>query len=414
VILAPLLFALIMLALALIFGRFFCGWVCPMGTVIDWTGSLRGRRTVVSGRARNIKYYILGIVFILAILGIQTAWTVDPLVIMTRAVSLYAQGGISFLFGERTQNFDHAVWFPVILAFILAAALVIPRLWCRMLCPLGALYALAGRFSLLKRIAPNCAECEGSCDMCRMGAITSPKEYIREECILCMDCVYDCVSGDVRFVWPSFYPERSAEKPGISRKGFLFLLSAAFFGAGFKKISGSIRGDHNGAIRPPGAEPEQKFLAQCIRCGDCMRVCPTNGLQPSFMETGPGGIWTPRLVPEIGYCQYDCALCGSVCPTGAIRKLSIEEKKNTRIGTAEIDRSKCFAWAHETECGICEKYCPVIKNAIELEKTAVNGRIIPRPHVNISRCIGCGICQSKCPARPVRAIKVTPSKTGAV
>jgi len=129
----------------------------------------------------------------------------------------------------------------------------------------------------------------------------------------------------------------------------------------------------------------------------------TNGLQPAIFESGLQGMWTPHLVPEIGYCEYTCTLCGEVCPTGAIPKLSVEEKKRTKLGIAKVDRSKCLAWSQNTQCIVCEEHCPVANKAIKI----VEGGVL-KPFVDPELCIGCGICQNKCPARPERAIKVLP------
>ena len=144
---------------------------------------------------------------------------------------------------------------------------------------------------------------------------------------------------------------------------------------------------------------------RCIRCGNCMKVCITNGLQPVMFEAGLEGVWTPRLVPEIGYCEYQCNLCGNVCPTQAIPRLPIEEKKKIKIGTAEIDKSLCIAWSENRDCIVCEEHCPIQEKAIKVGRFD-GGSSVLKPAVEKSLCIGCGICQNVCPARPRRAIEV--------
>ena len=139
-----------------------------------------------------------------------------------------------------------------------------------------------------------------------------------------------------------------------------------------------------------------------------MKVCPTNGLQPAMLETGLTGIWTPHLVPEIGYCEYKCVLCGNVCPTGAITKVSPEKKLDVKLGTAKVDRTKCIAWAYGQECVVCEEHCPVSEKAIKIVEEVMHGRLVKKPVVDPELCVGCGICQNKCPVRPVRAIRVLP------
>jgi MauM/NapG family ferredoxin protein len=160
-------------------------------------------------------------------------------------------------------------------------------------------------------------------------------------------------------------------------------------------------------IRPPGALPEEEFIDRCIRCGNCMKVCITNGLQPVMFESGIEGVWTPQLVPEIGYCEYNCTLCGHSCPTGAIERLPLEKKRLARLGTAIVDKSICIAWAQHKDCLVCEEHCPVAEKAIKTT-TGDTGDGVLKPVVDPALCIGCGTCQSRCPVRPVRAIRVIP------
>jgi ferredoxin len=139
-----------------------------------------------------------------------------------------------------------------------------------------------------------------------------------------------------------------------------------------------------------------------------MKVCITNGLQPVLLESGLSGIWTPQIVPETGYCEHACVLCGNTCPTGAIPRLSAEEKKRIRLGLAVIDRSLCIPWAVGEDCIVCEEHCPVADKAIKPKEVMSGGRVLRKPVVDASLCVGCGICQNVCPVRPVRAIRVTP------
>jgi len=143
-----------------------------------------------------------------------------------------------------------------------------------------------------------------------------------------------------------------------------------------------------------------------------MKVCPTNALQPALSEAGPEGIWTPVLVPKIGYCEYYCSLCSQVCPTGAIQELTVEQKVQVRIGTAWINKSRCIPWVSGDSCIVCEEHCPVSPKAIKLVKTEVklpDGTIKTplAPFIDTSECIGCGICENKCPVVDEPAIYVT-------
>ncbi len=160
-----------------------------------------------------------------------------------------------------------------------------------------------------------------------------------------------------------------------------------------------------GLIRPPGAQDEQRFLSLCLRCSECVKACPTSGLQPTLMEAGLEGLWTPVLKSRLGYCDYSCHACGQVCPSGAIPPLDLAEKRNSVIGVAVIDKDRCLPWAADTPCIVCEEMCPVPDKAIVLGGERLITREdgsqsrLARPKVVASLCIGCGICEYKCPAR---------------
>lgn len=447
--------ALGMLAVSAVIGRFFCGWACPLGAAFDLAALFRRRHPRVSDAAnavgRKIKFCILAVVAAAAVFGIQVAWVLDPLVVAARFVSLNLIPGITLvlnrfciflirdlrappavldlyravkptLLGVKIAFFAHA---GAIFLFFLAAcalSLVIKRFWCRALCPLGAIYAIVSRRALLRRTFEGCTACGICKSECRMGAIRDDLGYAQGECILCMDCVYDCPQHVTRFRFgrgrtPAHcLCEKGAglggRSSGISRRQFLLFLSTVPFLAGFRLRGGGDR-PAAGVIRPPAALREEDFVDRCIRCGNCMKVCITNGLQPVLLQSGLRGIWAPQLVPEVGYCEYRCTLCGKTCPTRAIRPVSVEEKMRTSLGLAVIDRRICIPWAEGRECIVCQEHCPVPDKALKLDRSAVTGadgkvRNVARPYVDPELCIGCGICQNKCPVRPVRAIRVQP------
>lgn len=469
VIIPGFMVALAMLAVTLILGRFFCGWVCPLGTSIDMVGALRRRHRALNDTqnriVRRAKFWILGAVTVAALFGKQAAWLFDPIVLAARFVSLnliptvtiilnkffivlirdfHIEGAVRDLYrslkptilGVKTEYFSHAGIICVYFLVVVGVSLVIRRFWCRSLCPLGASYALLGRFAPLHRVVDKCIEC-GRCSIqCRTGAIKeNPLLYEQGECVLCMDCVYTCPVRGVAFRFGPPSPVHgkpegaSADKSAgnhnttagsepsrgvVSRKQFLALAAssiAAYALAGCKRSAGSMGGEGEGGssvavIRPPAALEERDFTGRCVRCGNCMKVCITNGLQPVMLESGYGGLWTPRLVPETGYCEYHCTLCGRTCPTGAIPPLSLDEKMRTRLGTAEIDRSKCIPYAQGRECIVCQEHCPIPEKAIKLRRDPKTG--VQLPKIDEYLCVGCGICQNKCPVRPIRAVRVSP------
>jgi len=422
--------SLMMLILTLIVGRFFCGWICPLGSIIDMCGIKAKNRDL---SFRQVKYYILGLIVVSAFLGMQIAWVFDPIVITARFISLnfipsftlaldklfifliksfnfyaplydFYRSLKSSILGVKIFYFPHS--FITLGFFVVICGLVFmtKRFWCRVICPLGAIYSLIAKFSLLERRVDKCIDCMKCKINCRMSAIKEDMSYRKGECILCMDCLYDCPVHGTKFAWSMKKAETSA-KDSISRKDFLFLLASSFLLLGFKGREG---GTKKKLIRPPGVTSEAEFLNKCIRCGNCMRVCPTNGLQPAIFESGFSGIWAPHLVPEIGYCEYNCNLCGQVCPTGAIPKLSLVQKQKQKLGMAFINKNICLPWSQNKECIVCEEHCPVPSKAIKTYSESSGGRKILKPYVDISLCVGCGICQNKCPTRSLRAIRVLP------
>ncbi len=426
------IFSLAMLLVTLVIGRFFCGWVCPLGAIIDLCGIKAKNRDLSFTR---VKYYILGTIAASAFLGIQIAWVFDPLVITTRFVSLNFIPAFTlsldkiFIFliksfnfytplydfyrllkssilGTKIFYFPHSFFTLSFFVIICLLVFITKRCWCRVLCPLGAIYSLAAKFSLLRRSVDKCLNCMKCKAACRMGAIKEDMSYAKGECILCMDCLYDCPAYATRFSWPVKKVEpKPVPKDAVSRKDFLFLIVSSFIFLGFKAKEGGIL---KKLIRPPGANSESEFLNKCIRCGNCMKACPTNGLQPAIFESGFSGVWAPHFIFEIGYCEYNCNLCGKVCPTGAIPKLSLAQKKEEKLGLAFIDKKTCLPWAQNKECIVCEEHCPVPTKAIKAYEEVVEGKKLLRPYVDSSLCIGCGICQNKCPTTPVRAIRVLP------
>ncbi len=444
VILGGMLVSFLMLIVTAVIGRFFCGWICPLGATMDLIRSSWKKRAmendIINNKRKSIKFFLLGMIIFASFFGVQTAWALDPMVLMARFVSLNlipaVTSALNLLFmllvrdlgmygpvqdvyralkgsilGINVYYFAHS-W--VILAFFLgvcALTLLSSRFWCRSICPLGAIYALAGRYSSLRRTVKDCNRCGRCRNSCRMGAIRGDNSYSQGECILCMDCVYDCHLHSTAFRWGGRsgckLPDgrQVSTNSGITRRQFIMLTASSAGLLGFK-FPWDKTAPRSAIIRPPAALKEGEFINRCIRCGNCMKVCVTNGLQPVMLEAGIDGIWTPQLVPEIGYCEYQCTLCGNTCPTGAIPPLSIERKKKVKLGLAVIDRETCLPYIKGTECIVCEEHCPVPNKAIKLVMEAgAGGAFVAKPVIDKELCVGCAICQTKCPVRP-RAVRV--------
>jgi len=442
--------ALLVAASAVLVGRFFCGWICPLGTTIDVSDRLlrrfRRKKPLLYDR-RRAKYYLLALFLILALLGVSWAGWFDPLCIATRSYGLvvhpWASQGIDEALGTITgvpilgkaaergraglanildahpaPTYRQHALFLLIFATIVLFGLLRTRYWCRNLCPLGAMLALLGTCNLLKRrVNDSCTACGRCPHECGMGAIpeNKPGHTLAGECILCMNCREGCPQDAVSFGLRQLEEQR--EEVDLSRRWLLGTTAGAILLApAVRVVAGNRKGSgHPVVIRPPGALAERDFVASCIRCSECMRICPTNGLQPVLLETGLDGLWTPRLVPRLGPCDYRCNRCTQVCPTEAIRPLALPEKQRRAIGLARINRSRCIPWVGseaytkgegappECNCGVCEEFCPVPTKAIRFNVVRLPGvGEIRRPYVVESLCIGCGSCENTCPV-PGRA-----------
>jgi MauM/NapG family ferredoxin protein len=228
----------------------------------------------------------------------------------------------------------------------------------------------------------------------------------------CMNCDDLCPQNAVGF---GFFKKTQTTSIDLGKRRVIGTILSGLAAVPLMRITG-INKQAGAAepklIRPPGSLDEKQFLAKCVKCGECMKVCITNGLQPVFLEAGIEGIWSPVLIPRIGYCEYRCTLCGQVCPTGAIKRLELPEKEKVKIGLAMIDKGRCLPYAHATPCIVCQEVCPTPKKAIWLEKAKVMDRNesvlnLNQPHVDLELCIGCGLCEAKCPVLGQPAIYVT-------
>jgi MauM/NapG family ferredoxin protein len=234
-----------------------------------------------------------------------------------------------------------------------------------------------------------------------MGAIgEDPLATAAPECIQCRRCADICPPKAITFS-AAFGQVGEYASPDLSRRGVVASLAGGA-ALGFVSLRSpfALLSGRTELIRPPGALPEADFLRTCIRCGECMKACVTNTLQPCLWESGLTGLWTPKLETRMAPCEPNCNVCGKVCPTQAIRSLSLEEKTHARIGTAVLKKESCLVWAQNKMCLICDEICPY--NAIVFRP--VDG--YRRPVVVASRCNGCGYCEQRCPVKGESAIVV--------
>jgi polyferredoxin len=452
---AGLLWGVVTIGLTLFLGRFFCGWVCPMGALQQFVGYLGQRRQRTARkiavnqphRAQRIKYWLLifllaaaaadllrflfagpwrqatlfwtlvlfaavwtglmvafrflrvkpgGIIAAVALLatgvGLQRYfdWTqelgaavqvglLDPLALIYRSVNLALLPVIDApwqVTGVLPRHYQGAGVIGLLFITILLLCLRAPRFYCRYICPLGALMGLLSQWSVW-RIGKSedrcreCHQCEAHCE----GACAPSGIIEISECVLCLNCMDHCRH---RLMGYQARPSTAGERlqPDLERRQVVSALLGGLALAPVLRVDGGLAGNWNPqVIRPPGALPEADFLSRCIKCGQCMRVCPTNVIHPARWQAGLEGLWTPTLNFRMGTsgCQHNCVACSHVCPTAALRPLSVEERMGrgrfaddgpVRTGMAFMDRGRCLPWAMDTPCIVCQENCPVSPKAI--------------------------------------------------
>ena len=463
-----LLWSLVILIPTIFIGRFFCGWICPLGSLNHWLSEFKSERLKRKGKGKidsnrykkyqRIKYYIFLIFIAAALAGSLQIGLLDPLPFLARSIGTVilptahtfligivewiksigwpplgnaAQAVFDVLAGAflpfRQMHFSSILSLGLFFVIVLGMNRVFTRFWCRGICPLGAMLGLFSRFAIfgLQKDASTCTKCNKCLEHCQ-GADNPDVEskWRQAECHLCLNCQASCPEGSLSF---RFFPNMgknemgpaSTQKVDVTRRKVLASLAGGIAlypllrsGAAFKAAP------NEKVIRPPGSVIEDEFLERCIRCGQCMRVCPNNALHPTLGEAGAEGIWTPILIARIGYCEPTCTLCGEVCPTGAILQLTSKQKVGdadhppVRIGTAFFDRGRCLPWAMGKTCLVCEEWCPTSPKAIyfKVEDTVDregNPVSIKRPYIDPNLCTGCGACEFACPVIDKPAVYVT-------
>jgi polyferredoxin/Pyruvate/2-oxoacid:ferredoxin oxidoreductase delta subunit len=433
----PLLFpGLLLIVFTALLGRFFCGWICPLGTVLDLvTGTIR-KTAPLNWLKGSLKYWLLLPLLVASVINLNLAGLLDPIAILVRALTFFvhpligetarsAWVGLYHVVGDRRDFLDPGYRFlkdyllpfretlyplAFLSALIFIAVIWLERYerrnWCRNLCPLGTLLGLVARFSpFSRRPLSLCPDCRSCADLCPTSFDSEILQ--KEECILCMECQLHCLNQRVSFSLSGF---RSADgRPVMERRVFIGGLAGGFLIARlFRFRDPSVQAR---LLRPPGVRIEPEFLDKCVRCGECMKVCLRSALYPAFSQAGIEGLYTPILIPRLGYCEYNCTLCGQVCPTGAIPDLPPERKKVEVIGKAVFDKNHCIPFAKRMDCIVCEEHCPIPQKAIRVEKvtmTTFSGQKVKvrLPYVVDELCNGCGICENVCPLEGKSGIEI--------
>jgi len=431
-----LLPGLLTLIFTAVLGRFFCGWVCPLGTLLDLvSGRIRKTAPLLLLRG-NLKYYLLALLLFAALFRMNLAGLMDPMALLIRFLTFFLyplvgyffrQGwvGLYSLLGDNRDVLDggytflrnyllpfRETFYPLaFLSLLLFAAILFleryeRRNWCKNLCPLGSLLGLVAHFSIFRRLparlCTDCGDCKEHCPTAFDSEVLQ-----KSNCIRCLECHARCRFNRVKFR-PAMFKGPSPAFSSTRR----VLLTGALSGFLLPRLFAFKHpANESKLLRPPGVAGDDQFLRKCVRCGECMKVCSRNALYPASLQAGLYGFFTPIVIPRLGYCEYNCNLCGQVCPTGAIPNLPLDEKKKAVLGLAVFDKNHCLPYAKKLNCMVCEEHCPIPDKAIRFETVEENdyaGKklVLKKPYIVENLCTGCGICEYVCPVEEKAAVEV--------
>ena len=344
------LFAVPVLVVSLLLPRWFCRWACPVGLVSEALGRLRPGARPRLGKWPPIGQWIVLVTLGGACLGYPVLLWLDPLAMF------------SGLVGVWRWPLGIAAAVPALgLAGVGFVSVLVPNAWCGRLCPLGGMQDLLAAPWRLWRAGrrPD-------------GAATPPG---------------------------------AGEASATDRAGALARRVFLGIGAGgvWALATRAVRGGSAAPLRPPGARSEDRFVGLCVRCGNCARACPAGIVRPDLGLSGVAGLLTPVVVFERDYCREECHACTTVCPSGAIGRLSLDEKRRWVMGRTRLDLSACLL-AGGQECAACITACPY--DAVT--RAPSDDGFFSQPRVDAARCTGCGACEAACPTWPKKAIWVEP------
>ena len=409
--------------ITLFFGRIYCSFLCPLGTIQDlliWGSKRIGLKSKhsFSKPCNGLRYTILALVVAAAAIGVLSpAGLFDPYSLTGRIFTYFFQPLIIQIYNLGIlilKPFD-IYFYPKQAAFIPLSAsgatavfvlLILylcarhGRLYCNTICPAGALLGLISRvaffqFTLNKKACSECSQCDYVCKAQCIDVQNATVDMSR--CIGCFNCLHSCSRSTISY--QSRQSCKSEDTWSSGRRGFViggFTAAAGFLvlNVNIGKILGIRSAQAAPPVTPPGSLNTTHFTQACTACSLCVSACPTQVLTPTFIDFGITGLMQPKMNYEKSYCDYECNICSKICPTGAITPLSLDEKKLTQIGEAKLLKDICVVYVDHNNCGACGEVCPT--HAIRF----VDKENILYPEIDKQYCIGCGACQLACPTTP--------------
>ncbi|MBT8378725.1 MAG: 4Fe-4S binding protein [Ignavibacteria bacterium] len=428
---------IIIIILAILFGRVYCSSVCPIGTLQDAVSNIfkkinTGHFYQWSKKLNWFRYSILIVtvlsipligVFLIALLdpfsnfGIILTSLFRPLLIMlNNALALALESTdlyIIYPVDIKEISIAAIIFSVVLLTTLILMSLKKGRLFCNTICPLGTLLGLISRISIFKiKISENeCDSCGNCATVCKAECINpDTKEIDFERCVACFNCIRDCPTSAINYYNGNRSTQDFGKVYSRSRRRFLFDLYAiagALSSLGLTQIQiipekeSTVAINRLAAVTPPGSKSIDHFTSTCTSCHLCVSVCPTQVLQPSILHYGLKGFLQPRMDYITNYCNYECVRCTEICPTGALENLLPENKKLIQLGKSYFVKDNCIVETEKKECGACSEHCPT--KAVRMVPYENNLKI---PEIKNEYCIGCGACEYACPTKPYKAIYI--------
>ncbi len=441
---------IIIIIITLYAGRIYCSFLCPLGYSQDIFIRIGNRlRGGVKYKYSSPHFIIFYSIFALSLLSFIVSGTfiilwLDPFSIFGRFITYGASYPAielnniiaSFLIKknifsvhsiEFRPSFTGAVFSISFFTAVMALSIFKGRLYCNTICPAGAMLSLISRISFMKVMfnRDKCIKC-GRCEkICKSSCIDySNMSVDNSRCVSCFNCISHCPNGSITLSVPVKTVKVTPELPHDGKNNAKGTITRMSFISGLilipqlisskEKTGGTLyyqeplkqkKYNRLNFSSPPGSQSIEKFNSRCTACSLCISACPTSVLQPAVRQYGLTGIMQPFMDFTAGFCNYDCTVCGDVCPTDAISKNIIDTTRQIQTGKSYFIIENCITYTNGTDCGACSEHCPT--KAVHMVPYK-NGLVIPE--VNRDICTGCGACEYACPVRPLRAIYVEGSE----